>query len=757
VRSDGLAQKETTTVATTTQSAFIEHTEVKLNAAGDLAAFMSAIQLNVAMAAFCVVCFIFLQRWYPYMYCYRWFDQDGTKFNAEKIAEEQGYFGWISKAWNTPCLMLDQQRMQKNNPESTVPMSIEEGSGLDAAMLMKFTDLALELSIAIGVPALLLFAPIYAFAGGDMAGEDSLSYPGIGNVVYNNSFMTDLPMDPLLAPKLESTQWIFYTVAVAVWVVIIYVMHRMKSYQQLFIRARMDWLLRMPEPRSTTVLVQGIDAEKGWNTNEKLKQYFEILFGQGTVQGAFVIVKTGNLAYNQALYKSLYEEIVQIEVDIGIAQGDESVAEGTVEQKKSELEEKKTQLKAKEKEILEEQDAVQKDPACLSTNGFVTFKKRQDAERALGVNLCEDSDAWTLETPPAPDDVRYSDFEYSDELATTSQLIGYGLVAVLFFTFMPIVIGVSNLSLAIESTPWLESFLDSTGMKSTVDGTLQTIGLTIMMSMLPTFLVWVFQATYTLKADRWAQIQIQIYYFWFLVLFVLLTTSVGSNLTATLSTLAESPFEVFSLLAEMMPVTTHFYLNYVILQPVTHAMNLMRYINLTKFIIFRKYVDEDKAHEMAEPEDQDYYGIGSRSARFALMLLIGLVFGTICPLMNLVTLYNFICCRFIYGYLIPFQENRKDDMGGVHWCIQINHMQLGLLIYLVMMTGILAERAETLAPCIISACSFLWWAIMYRYFHSTLRWEKLPYVEIVKDYKPMSTNAVYEQPELVWKPVQLKA
>jgi hypothetical protein len=287
-----------------------------------------------------------------------------------------------------------------------------------------------------------------------------------------------------------------------------------------------------------------------------------------------------------------------------------------------------------------------------------------------------------------------------------------------------------------------------------VDGTLQTIGLTIMMSMLPTFLVWVFQACYTLKADRWAQIQIQTYYFWFLVLFVLLTTSVGSNLTETLNTLAQSPFEVFSLLAEMMPVTTHFYLNYVILQPVTHAMNLMRYINLTKFLIFRKYHDEPKAHDMAEPEDQDYYGIGSRSARFALMLLIGLVFGTICPLMNVVTLYNFITCRFIYGYLIPFQENRKDDMGGVHWCIQIHHMQLGLLIYLVMMTGILAERAETLGPCIISACSFLWWAIMYRYSHSTLRWEKLPYVEIVKEYKPELKPVVYEQPELVWKPIQ---
>merc|ERR1719421_220681 len=203
-------------------------------------------------------------------------------------------------------------------------------------------------------------------------------------------------------------------------------------------------------------------------------------------------------------------------------------------------------------------------------------------------------------------------------------------------------------------------------MRSTVDGTLETIGLTIMMSMLPTFLAWIFQAFFSLKANRWEQIQIQTYYYWFLVLFVLLTTSVGSNLSATMSALAQSPFEVFSLLAQMMPVTTHFYLNYCVLQPVTHSMNLTRYINVIKYLIFNKVAaSPEDARRMSEPEDQDYYGIGSRSARFTLMLLIGLVFGTICPLMNVVCFYNFICCRFIYGYLLPFQENRKDDMGGV--------------------------------------------------------------------------------------------
>jgi hypothetical protein len=733
VKSDPVS---TTTAGTTTQSYALEGSEVKLNAAGDLAAFMSAIQLNVGMTVFFVVVFLFLQGWYPLMFARRWINQNVLEYNDDKISQEQGYFGWMGKAINTPILEMDRDRLLVNDPTANVPPSIEIASGLDAAMLMKFTNLALELMVGIGVPACLLGIPIYAFAGGGFAGEDSLSWAGIGNVIYDNSALTGLPMPSEFAGKVESTQWIFWTVACSVWVVIIFVQWRMSCYQRTFVKARLKWLERMTAPRSTTVLVQGIDLiakdgeEPRKRSNEELKDFFEELFGKDCVEHAFVIKHTNNLNTLIAQYETL------------------KTAEDAGE------------LKLKLQEIKDEQKLVDTNPDFLTTNGFVTFKDRRDAERALGVRLDKNDDIWVLETPPAVTDVRYQDFEASDAVAGTSQLIGYAAVAALFLTFMPLVVGINHVSYALEEIPPVLSMLESTGMKSTVDGTLATMGLTVMMSMLPTFLAWIFQAFYQLKANRWEQIQIQTYYYWFLVLFVLLTTSVGSNLSATLSALAQSPFEIFSLLAEQMPITTHFYLNYVILQPVTHAMNLTRYISLTKFLIFRRScTDPAEAADLAEPEDQDYYGIGSRSARFALMLLIGLVFGTICPLMNVMTFFNFITCRFIYGYLIPFQERRKDDMGGVHWCIQMHHMQQGLLIYLVMMTGILAERATSLGPCAVSAVSFLWWWIAYRKFSRSMQWEKLPYAsmfdfekgkEKLSFQKKREDDKTYEQPQLVF-------
>jgi len=274
-----------------------------------------------------------------------------------------------------------------------------------------------------------------------------------------------------------------------------------------------------------------------------------------------------------------------------------------------------------------------------------------------------------------------------------------------------------------------------------------------MMSFLPTFLVMIFNSFFTLIASRWAQLYIQTYYFWFNVLFVLLVTAIGSSLTDFLEEVAESPFVIFSVLAQSLPLTTHFYLNYVGTQYVTHGMNLTRYINMIKYVLFKRMMDPEDARALSEPEDQDYYGMGSRSARFAFMLVLPLVFCSICPLMTLMTFGNFALCKVIYGYLIPYAEMKKKDLGGNHFALQLIHIHLGLLIYIILMVGIMAERASNYGPAIISGLSFLWWIVSFIKFRTKLHWENLCYEDVVersgkvKD-RVMETPAQYRQEAL---------
>merc|ERR1719188_1542863 len=173
-----------------------------------------------------------------------------------------------------------------------------------------------------------------------------------------------------------------------------------------------------------------------------------------------------------------------------------------------------------------------------------------------------------------------------------------------------------------------------------------------------------------------------------------------------------------------MPQATHFYMNYLMLQWVAHSMNMMRYVNLFKFIALRKLYDEETARALAEPEDQDYYGIASRSTRWTTNMLIGIVFSTCSPGIAVLAFINFAMCRTWYGYLIPYAETRKPDLGGVFWVQKLRHLFIGCGIYVVMMTGVLYGRASSRWPAFVAASSLVYLAWAYKRFHTHFAWEK---------------------------------
>merc|ERR1719335_1372295 len=174
-------------------------------------------------------------------------------------------------------------------------------------------------------------------------------------------------------------------------------------------------------------------------------------------------------------------------------------------------------------------------------------------------------------------------------------------------------------------------------------------------------------------------------------------------------------------------------MNFLVLQWVTHAMILMRYVPLSKFKAWSVLFPEEEAREMSEPEDQDYYGLGSRSARFTINLVIGIVYGTLSPPINLLVFINFAVCRLLYGYLIPFAETKKADLGGPFWVAQLEHLFIGNIIYCICMIGVLSGRATTMGPAFIAMPSLLYVIWSFRRFKTAFSWEKLAFQDVAKE------------------------
>merc|ERR1719410_33657 len=111
---------------------------------------------------------------------------------------------------------------------------------------------------------------------------------------------------------------------------------------------------------------------------------------------------------------------------------------------------------------------------------------------------------------------------------------------------------------------------------------------------------------------------------------------------------------------------------------------MLRTSNLAKFKIWSTIYGEAIAVKKAEPEDQDYYGLGSRSARFTFMLTLSLAFCSLSPLITILGFVNFWMCRKVYGYLCVFSETKKPDLGGAFFVDQLRNVTEGMFIYIIL-------------------------------------------------------------------------
>lgn len=495
---------------------------------------------------------------------------------------------------------------------------------------------------------------------------------------------------------------------------------------------RSQWLATMPAPRATTLLVEEIP--EGKNTEAEMRRYFdELVFRRPSVRMVHIVKDTSEL---DPLMDRL--KVLQLELEKKGPEKPSIMAEVAG-------------LEASTKILQEQIDSTDD----LNTfNAFVTFRDRQDATIALKIFSPDDEEEVVATVPPAPEDVIWKDLLADPLRQAFRDYLGSACILGLFFSFLPCIVGLSAITDLDNLTgkyPQFKAFVAThPAFEALWNGLLGGVAIIIMMSMLPTFLMIVFRAFWVNKGECFLQQRLQYYYFWFLIVFVLLITAVGSSLIETSAKLIEHPTMVFALLANTLPHSTHFYLNYLPIQWTTHAIGLTRNSTLVKFFLKKRFYEERRALELAEPEDQDYFGMGSRSARFTLTMVIVLVFSTLSPLITVLGFVEFFLGRIVYSYLFMFAEGRKADLGGAFFVQQLKNVQHGLFIFIALMTGVLLERTDTAYPGAIVALCFPFMIFTYRKFNDVFKWEDLE-LNMLRDAaskEAHETNGHYKQPSL---------
>jgi len=679
---------------------------VSANGVGNLPIFITGIVTDAIIIIICVIMFAVCSRRYPIVY------SDNIIKGHTTLEVPSGFFGWASASWN---LTLD---------------DAWNAVGLDHAMMLEYTNLAFQTFKWIALPMFFIMGPMNCMFGGNAAGQDHESWLSMGNV--------------------EFYCWLYWPISAMICYVCWCVTGMCHNGIKKFMPMRFEWLRAMDKARANTIMMLGIPEE--YQSDDACKAYWNGLL-PGSVEAVHITKDTSTEGNLQALVA----QKEQAKYHLGLCtaawekDGKDPDKRPTIKMTYFGAHEDAIDLHTKtiqelDPKIKESRDNIFKSAKNLGTpnlsNGFITFKERKDAEIALRLDLSDNVNVWVLDYPPTPSDVLWADLEQDPRAEAGRNLLGQALVGGLVIIYMPLVVFICNVATMINLGP-LQSIWSSEA---------PSLGLTLMVDFLPTILSLIFKNCYSLYDKTQSQYKISVYYWWMNVLYVVCITALGTNFMSFATTLAADPLKLPSMLADTMPSCTHYYMNYVGMQSYIHAMVLTRYVPLTKFKMNSRKHEEQEAKDMAEPEDQDYYGIGSRTARWSTMVCIGVVYGTLSPPVSLLSFMLFFWIRLVYGYMFVFAETKKADLGGIFFVRALHNTWTTLHIYLVLMLGVFAQRASSWGP---PAVIVIAWAFV---FHSQkkfyeYKWERLPYPELTKSdnkvmHKIQELKGTYVQPEL---------
>lgn len=654
--------------------------------------------------------------------------EDDPDYAEHMHLEVSSGFRWIDFIW----------KVWNSTPEDEVRLA-----GLDGWSLLEFVRLNLRIMTIVGPFLLAVVLPLHFFFNTKESHNnlDWLSCLDIGN----------LPRD----------DWMLWFHAAVVWFVVLISAWQISLAHDGFTERRYQWLSTVPRPRSTTVMVRNIPPM--YRSDSALKEYFDRVFSEEsahTVERAYVIRKTGRLP-------KLVKQLESSQYDAHVASSRLNKAR---ESEKASLESDLqmcqltvTNLKSR---VAKEQQAVElalqgprPDWKVASSSGFVTFTTILSQRLASREQCTRDVSAFRMYMAPDPHDVLYENLAEDDINASSWKWLGRLALLAVFLFWIPIVVAISGrttLSSIQGTVPAVKKFVEAhPTIGSLMSGVLATAALKIFMMFLPTVLHFIITTTLHLKAGSAEQLKLQQWSAAFLLLFVVLVTSLGRGLTITFFIVMQEPAKIISLLAASLPSASHFYFNYVILGWLVLPMDMLRMTNLAKWFFYRRVCsfEEDEARIYADPEDPAYYGLGTRMARTVLMASMFFIFCSCSPLILVFTWIYFFLAQFVFGYLLLFCESKKPDTGGVFWIQATEQLFLVLAIYVMLMVGVLRELNKNgiwAGPPAVAFCSLLvlYWA---RHGVKNLAFDTLPLEEVVKAFKDNKDESdlasQYVQPE----------
>lgn len=684
---------------------------VVLNGKDDLILLKSSLWIGSVGSAAVFVLFVVLRKLFPLVYLREQlctFDTDSTEHSSTRtfdyLLDSGRRMGWLDFLYQV---------------FSTCPEDEVRLAGLDGWALLEFCRMNCRIISIIGPLLCCTLLPMHYYAS---TTEETMSMDWLSRLDVGSH---------------HRDEWVLWAHAVCVWFVVMVACWQIIYAHESFLQRRYHWLANIPRPRATTVMVTNIPMM--YRSDRSLKDYFSSLFPDGSVERTYVVRKVSRLPMlvqqlADARYwaKAVYHQMQRADS----SNKQEDAAEYERCQLRSQC---LTEAVSKEQELIEA--AVDRgDHKICSSSGFVTFTSELTQRQALREQFTREVTEFIMLAPPEPQDVLYQNLAEDEMNASSWGLVGLLSLLAVFIFWVPIVVIISGwitLSSIQGQAPVLTPFLHNYPVvEQLLSGVLATAALKLFMSFLPTILYSIIESTFHLKSGAQCQLKLQQWLTAFLLLFVVMVTTLGRGLTITLVIIASEPAKIISLLASSLPYASHFYFSYTILGWIALPAEALRLANLVKFLWFTRVsaFGEETAKQYSEPEHAPSYGMGTRMSMLMLVSATTFLFSSCSPLILVFTMVYFLLAQVVYGYLLIFGESKKPDMGGLFWIQALDILFVVLLIYVLLMVGVVrllsASNNWLGPPLMVSAATVILYLARSRV--TNLAFHTLPLEEVVR-------------------------
>ncbi|GBF92769.1 hypothetical protein Rsub_05388 [Raphidocelis subcapitata] len=334
-------------------------------------------------------------------------------------------------------------------------------------------------------------------------------------------------------------------------------------------------------------------------------------------------------------------------------------------------------------------------------SAFVTFNTRWPAVVAATSLHTHDELVWRLRPAPNPDEVIWRALRLRLWERSMRRFLVVALLAVLaLFYVVPVAAlqGVLQLD-RLRELPFLATLLDLPVVHSLLLGLLPGLALRLWLLLLPAALYPLSRAGGALS---WADVDFQVstQYFTFQVLATFGASFISGTLFSQIQQLVENPQQVLVILGTGVPQTAAFFILYILFVGlIGRSLGLLRIWGLLVFAVRSAFARTPRAR--ARTWQLQACAFGPRIPDQTIIMLLGLVFCVIQPLLLVATLIFFAVSLPVEKYNLVYVFRRQFESGGRMWQQVFNQIMTGVYTMQVVMLSLLSIKRFVYSPLLL--------------------------------------------------------